>query len=518
MERVSSYVSGTMTPDQRLRFEADLQTDASLQEQLNFQQDLARVVERRAMMKEIHAVSKQYGGGGSSFFSAWGLSVIGGILVAAGITAYFLFEQEPKDKPQQLTVVTQQPQAAQTDNPSAANGTEPVAAAQTSAPVQTLPAPNGPHNVFDMLRTGTPADRTVPGTRPTFVGVNEALVQLEAVDFAKLDFTPRAFREKLLSYQSLLGAENVSQEWIDSVYYTFGQRTEFVYSHTTEVSGKWWMKRTTETPLDDRNGEEVPGIKGYHKIGIKRNKAYCVIVDAKGDKWDGLEIAYGYFGEDRKAKTDSKGAFEFQLYSPIKSAVTISLPGRGELTLPEVEFEPKRITYIQVDLDADKMAVTEAKSNAGRTCGINPAAIRAIRGEAFQNTFLATRAFEKRLQLLHDLENGQQLLNVYVEHLNMPLCDVDRMVSSMIDDKEYAIAFSALSNENLNNVPGEASDQQAMVSRYRSRMDQFSAKKLQVVYDEDQERERKVKMYRELSESLTPCDNSSDAMPQTPKK
>jgi hypothetical protein len=72
MERVSSYVSGTMTPDQRLRFEADLHTDVSLQEQLRFQQDLARVVERRALMKEIHTVSKHYGGG-SSFFSAWGL-------------------------------------------------------------------------------------------------------------------------------------------------------------------------------------------------------------------------------------------------------------------------------------------------------------------------------------------------------------------------------------------------------------------------------------------------------------
>lgn len=510
MERVSDYISGTMSPDQRLRFEADLQTDVSLQEQLSFQQDLARVVERRAMMKEIHTIGKQYGGGGSSFFSAWGMAVIGTVIVAAGITAYLVFGREQKPA-EQLAQSTQQHDNAAADDYTSettvptAGVTSTSASTRTSQPVVAVES-DLPHTLFrDLLVTGRPISHTLPSTRPTFASLEDVLVPLQPVDFAELDFTPKSFREKLLGYQSLLGAENVSQEWIDSIYYSFSQRTELVQSQAAEVSGKWWMKRTTVTPLENRDGEEVEGVKGYHKIGLKRNKTYCVVVDAKGDKWQGLEMTYSYFGEERKAKTDKEGAFDFQLYSPIKSQVTISLPGHGEMTLSEVEFEPKHVTYIQVDLDARKIAIIEPKNTSSLTCGINPAAIRAIRSEAFQNTFLATHAFEKRLQLLHNLENGQQLLNVYVEHLNLPLCDVDRMVASMIEDGEYAIAFSALSLEQLNNVPGEDVNQEAVLARYRSRIEQFSAKKLQVVYNEDQEKERKVKMYRELSESLAPC-------------
>jgi mono/diheme cytochrome c family protein len=61
-------------------------------------------------------------------------------------------------------------------------------------------------------------------------------------------------------------------------------------------------------------------------------------------------------------------------------------------------------------------------------CGINPAKIKAIWNEQFQNTFIATREFEERLKAIHNYSNPA-ILDLYLNNLNKPLYYVDSLAS-----------------------------------------------------------------------------------------
>ncbi|HEY0029440.1 MAG TPA: hypothetical protein VGC65_01685 [Bacteroidia bacterium] len=60
--------------------------------------------------------------------------------------------------------------------------------------------------------------------------------------------------------------------------------------------------------------------------------------------------------------------------------------------------------------------------------GINPARVKAIWSDKFQNTLLATREFEERLPYIHRTCN-ESVLDMYVNNLDKNLCTIDSMVA-----------------------------------------------------------------------------------------
>jgi hypothetical protein len=62
------------------------------------------------------------------------------------------------------------------------------------------------------------------------------------------------------------------------------------------------------------------------------------------------------------------------------------------------------------------------------SCGINPAKIKAIWNEQFQNTFIATREFEERLKLIHYISQPS-LLDLYLNNLDKPLYYIDSLAA-----------------------------------------------------------------------------------------
>jgi len=60
-------------------------------------------------------------------------------------------------------------------------------------------------------------------------------------------------------------------------------------------------------------------------------------------------------------------------------------------------------------------------------CALNPAKIQAVWNDKFQNTILATQAFEERLHLIHTLYNCTNLFDLYVNNLSKPLYQIDSM-------------------------------------------------------------------------------------------
>lgn len=77
-------------------------------------------------------------------------------------------------------------------------------------------------------------------------------------------------------------------------------------------------------------------------------------------------------------------------------------------------------------------------------CGINPAGIKTIWADRFQNTLIATREFEERMRLIHESADPK-LLHLYVNHLDLPLSTIDSMAAgkSSGDVRQRFLAFAA---------------------------------------------------------------------------
>jgi hypothetical protein len=72
--------------------------------------------------------------------------------------------------------------------------------------------------------------------------------------------------------------------------------------------------------------------------------------------------------------------------------------------------------------------------------GINPAEIKAIWNEKFQNTLLATKEFEERLSAMHKYcHEGSIIFRYYVDHLDKNLSAIDSMVAYLRMEGEYGM-------------------------------------------------------------------------------
>ncbi|MBO9203717.1 MULTISPECIES: hypothetical protein [Niastella] len=79
-----------------------------------------------------------------------------------------------------------------------------------------------------------------------------------------------------------------------------------------------------------------------------------------------------------------------------------------------------------------------------KPCGINPARIKAIWSNKFQNTLLATREFEERLRYIYKTDDNK-VLDLYVNNLDKKLSDIDSMVTRLITGtlKQQFLVFAA---------------------------------------------------------------------------
>ena len=78
-------------------------------------------------------------------------------------------------------------------------------------------------------------------------------------------------------------------------------------------------------------------------------------------------------------------------------------------------------------LAADSIAYTQNSQ-----IGINPLSIKSIWLRKFNNTILATKAFEERMPFIHESCN-QKVLDLYIQNLDKGLSEIDAMVVNLVD-------------------------------------------------------------------------------------
>lgn len=72
--------------------------------------------------------------------------------------------------------------------------------------------------------------------------------------------------------------------------------------------------------------------------------------------------------------------------------------------------------------------------------GVDPAVIKTIKNEKFQNTLLATRQFEERLQKIFKICRTD-IIDIYTHNLDKNLWELDSIVASVLDDNIYQEDF-----------------------------------------------------------------------------
>lgn len=303
-ERVSDYVSGKLTESQRSLFELEMSNDPFLQEQVAFQKDMVRVVERRALRSEIGAVASAYTAGGMSLLSKLLLGA-GGAIVVALVGYFVLVNQETEQKPKM-----------------AANSAEQSTVDQEK----------------ELLSNSFENDSVV-NFQPQRTSVSLNFFRKSS------DFDPRPFAVAFVNDPKdsnhdfgtgIAGNGGFVSVEEDSVIRelipTIEQKRVYV--------GSWRNKPMTRA--------KIVKLKGVRKQIKSHKKAATVYVtDEEGNILNNAKMTYSYFGEQRTVNIN--GVYAFDLYSEIKTMVVIELENGDKALIENVDFKPKYITYIEIE-------------------------------------------------------------------------------------------------------------------------------------------------------------------------
>jgi hypothetical protein len=114
----------------------------------------------------------------------------------------------------------------------------------------------------------------------------------------------------------------------------------------------------------------------------------------------------------------------------------------------------------------------EGGRDSSLACGIDPAAIKVLKSKKFENTFISTREFEKRLQAIFQTCDNS-ILEIYVNNLDKDLWTLDEAVVNKLGENKMSPVFNAFAEEKLTNV--RAAEKKAMLLKA------YYAKQLQKV-------------------------------------
>ncbi len=155
--------------------------------------------------------------------------------------------------------------------------------------------------------------------------------------------------------------------------------------------------------------------------------------------------------------------------------------------LTEAYYNRDRIVlngkYTDKSYEGSSLAGDTSYRGISNLCGIDPAVIKTIKSKEYQNTFIATREFEKRMKEIH-LSNSQQILDIYLKNLSRNLWETDSIAASQIEnyksewrcydtDMELKQTFNDFASEKLTNVKDASKYSELLKGFYEKKYDEI---------------------------------------------
>ncbi|MFT6502650.1 MAG: hypothetical protein ACJASQ_002777 [Crocinitomicaceae bacterium] len=464
-ELVESYISGSMTQAEAKAFEVQIAISPELQSMVEFQPLFAQASKRSALRAEIAAIippppRKPWKG-------KW---TIGGIFLVLITTASFFLMNSFADKPvttadetklptEQIVVVPDTVKEIAVVEPAYLADTE----CEVKHPVATKVQPKEEEKE-EVLSTWIPLDiqHTPVKVRKgaTVLGDDGTLVIIPSDAFIDKNGKPVHGEVDFQLVEAL--------KWEDMIAYnlttvsgkkaleTGGMLRAQAFQNGEEVQINPKRPLYIEIPTDDYNpdmvsweGEVKDGDINWKKpTELKRylTKVDLALLDF---------LPQGFDNEVEGSLPDKDYSLPFD---DLVDSIYYSLSG-----FKEIEDVPKRdVTASKKRRTFTKRVIVEEENYQfikSNRCHIDPLSIKTIRDSKFQETFIATKEFEERLQVLHTIRKGESLLRLYIANIDKNMSFTDGAISTLLNGEEKE-RFEQFAAENATNIEDHIYDEQ----------------------------------------------------------
>lgn len=272
------------------------------------------------------------------------------------------------------------------------------------------------------------------------------------VAMESLDFLPEGFREEVAATLPFRGYVSSSKKLEDSLYYSLGGNISDIEEET--LGDRIRPQKKSKNPFTRLRGgkrskkERIPSgaaVLQFDHLSMHKTVGYSVTFFIGKE-----EIRSSLFPGTNRLTTDFIGVSNVTVYNSRCEGITFK----------NVAFKEGEITVLNCSewqCNGSNGVATAETADTTTTCYINPSSVSAIYNTAFENTFIATKAFQERLQALHKIENAQPLFDLYVNQLEKNLHEIDAQVADRLAG-ENKILFEQFAREKLTNVKPEGQE------------------------------------------------------------
>ena len=325
------------------------------------------------------------------------------------------------------------------------------------------------------------------------------------VAMSSLDFLPEGFREEVAATLPFKKHTTSTTALEDSLYYALSafDRGEVIKSEDTLYHEAYPFNNGE---IVEKEAYDTRNIKGNKNPAISKNgtQPFQLPIKVESEKRKKSKIRKGlgavqFMNMDRRKEYTATFELNGKEYTTHVAGDTIQtdLIGVVQLTMKtegcdpfvinNVEISPDVITLLNLkewNCDSNPQSNTKSAEFLCEKCYIDPTSIFAIHQSEFEETFLATREFQERLQALHRIKNAQSLFELYVNQLDKNLHEIDAEVADQLSGNDKAI-FEEFASQKLTNTKPNGQEYGRLKSFYDKQVkeQQKSVTKAQEQYE-----------------------------------
>jgi len=248
------------------------------------------------------------------------------------------------------------------------------------------------------------------------------------VDINTLDFYPPKYIDSLAA----MGRDVKNKTFTDSLYYSFAFQPTPPPVSAPNPFGILADSTRTDTIKTFQTVRHKDGSKIF-----KQNCAMCHRLDNQRLTGPGLAGV-----ADRVPQPTNAWLFKYiknnlqVKKSGDKYAQKLSNDGGGIMTVFDGTISDEDIKAL-----VNYLTNTKKHENAFSSDPVDPAKVKAIWNEKFNNTLISTKQFEERLKYMHSACNGSKALDLYINNIEKNMCTIDSIAAKTTgDDKFYEFA------------------------------------------------------------------------------
>lgn len=254
---------------------------------------------------------------------------------------------------------------------------------------------------------------------------------LTPVDINSLNFYPPKYEPKLAE----LGLDVTNKKYKDSLYYSFAWESN---DFNIEKAAEMFRNNCASCHSIGKGKIIGPDLKGVTDKYFDNKWLISFIKDAPKLIASGDKNAIKIFEEYNKVSMPPSRLTEQEIVEVLryidKISNQIEIEKNAEFLVEELINSIQDTTKYETDTtsvsDFASEASAEAFAESESVQGINPAKIKTIWSEEFNNTLIATREFEERLPSIFGTCNDK-VLDLYINNLNLDLYVIDSMAANM---------------------------------------------------------------------------------------